>query len=49
MLEVSVGKVLFSEVSYKPERDSVFTRNRIFNSKDKSEFSFIYIYEFILK
>lgn len=49
MLEVSVGKALFSEVSYKPERDSVFKRNRIFNKEDKSEFSFVYIYKFILK
>lgn len=49
MLEVSVGKVLFSDINYKRERDSVFTGNRIFNKEDKSEFSFIYIYKFIPK
>lgn len=49
MLEVSVGKVLFSDINYKRERDSVFTGNRIFNKEDKSEFSFICIYKFIPK
>jgi len=37
MLEVSVGKVFFSNVSYKQEGDSVFTGNRIFSKEDESK------------
>lgn len=37
MLEVSVGKVLFSNVNYKQEGDSVFTGYRIFNKEDESK------------